>query len=410
MENFKQNISSLGTSVLNLSNSHLDIDLIYITSDGTEPPKDKETFFGKIAHEVRSFIASFVEDYDTLGNVYEEGEDTRVIEVWLLSGRDQSAILKNMIDEEFTPVYDIGVNVKLIDMNTLLPAVVAGTGPDIALTVNNDVPVEYALRNSSVDLTQFDDFEDILPQYNKEAFVPYTFQGGIYGIPETQNFNVIFYRSDILENELGLTIPDDLPQTWDDVIALLPALQENNMQFALPSTEREIDGIKNPDTSAMLAFLFQNQAKLYNEEQTRTLLDEEQSVEAFEKYTRMYTHYGIPQKFDFVNRFRTGEMPIGVADYSNFNTLSVFAPEIRGLWDFALMPGTLQEDGSIDRTVSFWGQASIMLTDAEDYDACWTFLKWWADADTKVRFARELESIMGAAARYATANVKTFEN
>ena len=47
MENFKQNISSLGTSVLNLSNSHLDIDLIYITSDGTEPPKDKRLSSGK---------------------------------------------------------------------------------------------------------------------------------------------------------------------------------------------------------------------------------------------------------------------------------------------------------------------------------------------------------------------------
>ncbi|MBH1941133.1 extracellular solute-binding protein [Mobilitalea sibirica] len=410
MENFKQNISSLGTTVLNLSNSQLDIDYLYVSADGAKLPKVEENFFGKAAHEIRSFAASFFEDYSTIGSTYEgEDQEVKIIDVWLLSGRDQSTILKNMIDEIFTPNTGIYVNVKLIDMNTLLPAVVAGTGPDVALTVNNNIPVDYALRNASVDLTQFDDFEEVASEYHPEAFVPYKFQGGIYGIPETLNFNVMFYRKDILENDLGMNIPEDLPQTWDDVIELLPVLQKNNMQFALPSTEREINGMKNPDYSAMLAFLYQNGGQLYADDQTRTMLDNEKSVAAFELYTMFYTHYGIPQKFDFVNRFRTGEMPIGVADYMWFNTLSVFAPEIRGLWDFALVPGTVKEDGTIDRTVATWGQASVMLEGAEDKEACWEFLKWWSAAETKVRFARELESIMGAAARYATANNETFE-
>ena len=132
-------ISSLGTSTLNLSNSQLDIDYIYINADGAKLPNVEESFVDKVAHELRSFAASFFEDYSTLGSVYEEG---KVIDVWLLSGRDQATILKNMIDEIFTPTYGIGVNVKLIDANTLLPAVVAGTGPDIALSVFNHVPVD----------------------------------------------------------------------------------------------------------------------------------------------------------------------------------------------------------------------------------------------------------------------------
>ena len=75
-------------------------------------------------HEIRVFIASFVVDYTALGNIY-EGDSNELIDCWILSGRDQSSILKSMIDDTFVPEYGIGVNVKLIDATTLLPAVIA---------------------------------------------------------------------------------------------------------------------------------------------------------------------------------------------------------------------------------------------------------------------------------------------
>jgi len=401
MEGFKMDISSLGTSTLNLSNSQLDIDYIYINADGAKLPNVEESFVDKVAHELRSFAASFFEDYSTLGSVYEEG---KVIDVWLLSGRDQATILKNMIDEIFTPTYGIGVNVKLIDANTLLPAVVAGTGPDIALSVFNHVPVDYAIRDAAVDLSQFEDFDQVASEFHESVFVPYQYDGGIYALPETQNFSVMFYRTDIME-EIGAKVPD----TWDEVMELLPLLQKHNMEFAMPSVERVTNGVQNPDTSGMMALLYQKGGSLYTEDGKRTLLDSEEAVEAFEFFTRFYTHYSLPSQYDFVNRFRTGEMPIGIQDYSNFNVLSVFAPEIRGLWEFSLVPGTKKEDGTIDRSVPFGGTCSMILKDAKDYDASWTFLKWWVSSETNTRFGRELESIMGSAARYATANKVAFE-
>jgi len=401
MEGFKLDISSLGTAMLNLSNSQLDIDYIYINTDGAKLPDVEETFAGKVAHELRSFIASFFEDYSTLGSVYESG---KVIDVWLLSGRDQATILKNMIDEIFTPTYGIGVNVKLIDTNTLLPAVVAGTGPDVALSVWNHVPVDYALRGAAVDLAQFEDFEEVAREFHPQVFVPYRFEGGVYALPETQNFSVMFYRKDILE-EIGAKVPE----TWDDVLELIPLLQKHNMQFAMPSPERITNGIQNPDTTGMLALLYQNGGQLYTDDGKKTLLDSEESVTAFEFFTRFYTHYSLPIQYDFVNRFRTGEMPIGIQDYSNFNILSVFAPEIRGLWEFSLVPGTVKEDGTVDHSVPFGGTCCMILKDAEDYEAAWTFLKWWVSSETNTRFGRELESIMGSAARYATANRVAFE-
>ncbi|MDI9412986.1 MAG: ABC transporter substrate-binding protein, partial [Bacillota bacterium] len=36
----------------------------------------------------------------------------------------------------------------------------------------------------------------------------------------------------------------------------------------------------------------------------------------------------------------------------------------------------------------------------------WEFLKWWTSTETQVRFGQELESLMGPAARYASANLE----
>lgn len=398
LKNFRENISSLGTSIQTLSEAPLDIDYIVVAAAGHKVTAEKETFLKKAGHELRSFISSFTEDYNSLGNVYDEDE---AITVWMLSGRDQSTILKTMIDDTFTPEYGIGVNVKLVDAATLLPATVAGTGPDVALSLGSAEPVNYALRNASVDLTQFEGLDEVLSHYYPSAYEPYSFNDGIYAIPETQNYNVLFYRSDIME-ELGL----EIPQTWDEFINMLPIIQQNNMSVGIPSVYNSTIA---PDLTNFMDLLFQNGGVLYNGTGESTQIDEEAGVKAFEMHTRFFTHYKLPTLYNFVNRFRSGEMPIGISSYNAYNTLVVFAPEIRGLWDFTLIPGTVKEDGTIDRSANSWGTCSMMLQASDNKDKAWTFMKWWADAETQVRFGRELESVMGSSARYATANVDAFE-
>ncbi len=398
LANFKNNVSSLGTSILTLSEAPLDIDYIVVSAAGKKATAEKETFMKKAAHELRSFISSFTEDYNSLGNVYDD-EDTLV--VWMLSGRDQSTILKTMIDDTFTPETGISVNVKLVEAGTLLPATVAGTGPDVALSVGAGEPVNYALRNASVDLTQFDDLDEVLADYYESSYEAYKFNGGIYAIPETQNYNVLFYRKDIME-ELGL----EVPQTWQDLINIMPLIQQNNMTVAIPSVYNSTTA---PDLTNFYDILYQNGGSVYSKNGERTVIDGEAGVAAFEMHTRFFTHYKLPTQFDFVNRFRSGEIPLGIGSYAMYNTLVVFAPEIRGLWDFTLLPGTEKEDGTIDRSGNSWGNCSMMLQNSDNKELAWEFMKWWANSETQVRFGRELESVMGASARYATANTKAFE-
>ena len=398
MVNFKANISALGDSLIALGQSQLDVDYIMVSAEQAKPPAIGENFFVAASHEIRSFAASFFVDYNNLGDVYRNGN---VVEVWMLAGRDQSTILKAMIDDTFTPATGIRVNVKLVTADAVMPAVVAGTGPDAALTVQQADPVNYAVRRAAADLSAMEGFDELSKQFDDSVFVPFRYAGGVYGLPETQYFHVMFYRKDIF-GELGISIP----QTWDDLISILPVIQKNNMNVGIPSVATTVQ--TSIDFSNFLAHLYQRHGSLYNDEGSRTLLDGETAIEAFDVYTKFFTHYKTPAVYDFVNRFRTGEMPLAFADYTNFNTLEVFAPEIRGLWGFAPVPGLPQSGGGIDRSVPTGTLASMIFSNAKHPGLAWEFLKWWVSADTQLRFGRELESVMGAAARYPTANFDAF--
>ena len=414
--NFKDNITALGTATLTMSECKLDVDYIRITGMDAQITNDKSNFFKNIAHEIRSFGASFFVDYDSVGNVYDEnGTDT--IKVWVLTGRDQGTIMKAMVDDDFTTKYRINVNVEVVQPNAVLNAVMAGRGPNALLSIGGDQPVNFALRGSAVDMTQFPDYEEVFSNFTPSSYAQYSLDGAIYGIPETQTFNVMFYRKDILE-ELGL----EVPQTWKELIEMFPTIQGNNMNIAIPtaagsSTAGAGAGAVTAtasDLSQYFSMLFQYGGDMYNEKGTKTIINEEAGVEAFTEYVKYFNDYGVPLIYDFVSRFRSGEMPIGIANYATYNTLMVSAPEIRGLWDFTLIPGVEKTDENgntyIDRADCITGSASMMIPtdDERALQNTWKFMSWWSSTETQVRFGREMEALLGASARYATANQNAF--
>ncbi len=398
--NFKDNITSLGTAMQNMSESKLDVDLIMITGENVKVPEVHENVFQRIGHEISSCASSFFVDYNSLGNKYEDTDD--VLDIWITTGRDQSTVLKTLVDNEFFNETGIKVNVKLVQADAILTAVISGNGPDLVLSVSGWFAVNYAMRNAVEDLTQFADFDEVIQPFCPSILEPLTYhngtKAGVYGLPETQNFPLLFYRSDVME-ELGLPIP----QTWKELIEQLPTIQGNSLTVAV-----NFPDIAVADISILDSMIFQNGGSIYDEEAKHTLIDSEAGVAAFRQYTSLYNDYGLPVVFDFVSRFRSGEMPLGVASYATYNTLMVSAPEIRGLWDFTLFPGTEKEDGTIDRTAQTDGLCCMMVAtnDEKVKENAWKFMKWWVRDDTQEHFGREMESVLGASARYQTANRK----
>ena len=397
-QNFRDNITSLGTAMQNMAESKLDVDLIMVTGENVNVPEVRSNVFQDIIHEVRSCLSSYTVDYNSLGDKYEDTDD--VVEIWITTGRDQSTVLKNLVDNTFTAKTGIKVNVKLVLQDAILPAVVAGNGPDVVLSLSGWFAVNYAMRNAVEDLTQFEDFEEVTKPFTKSILEPLTYNDskkiGIYGLPETQDFAVLFYRKDVME-ELGLAVP----QTWDELIAELPTIQGNSLTIGI-----NFPDIRVVDNSVLNSMIYQNGGEIYDKEAKHTLVDSEAGVAGFKQYTSLYNDYGLPVVFDFPSRFRSGEMPMGIQNYNMYNTLMVSAPEIRGLWDFTLFPGTMKEDGTIDHTAQTSGLCCMMIATNNETKKknAWEFMKWWVSADAQVRFGREMESILGASARYQTAN------
>ncbi|HIW73214.1 MAG TPA: extracellular solute-binding protein [Firmicutes bacterium] len=404
LENYKSNLGAMGTWLLEARQQPLEIDYFCIASPGEPLPRAQAGFGAQFLHEVRTFFASFAEDYNSLtgtdgGVPYINEEPVRI---WVTSGRDQGQIIKRLLDDTFSASSRIRTKLELVQSGVLLSATVAGTGPDVALSVGGTEPVNYAIRHAVCDLSAFSDFEETASRFHPEAMVPYRYDGGVYALPETQTFPMLFYREDLLK-ELELKVPE----TWEDVVAMVPVLAKSGMSFALPVSSATASGA---GVGSYYALLLQSGGKVYLPDGTASALDSDTAVAAFRKWTNFYRNYGFPLSYDFINRFRTGETPVGVADFTTYNTLLVSAPEIRGLWGFTQVPGTVRDNGAVDHSVAGGGTACMILAASHQPENAWEFLKWWTDAETQERFSSELESLLGASARYPTANLEAFSS
>ena len=337
-------------------------------------------------------------------------EITSSIEVWVSNGRDQAQILKNLIDSSFTPETGINVEMSIVSTasgttaSTLVQATLAGQGPDVALFTPRDMPVNLAMRGALAELSSLEGFDEIYDNFYESAWIPYIYEGGIYAVPETQNFDMLFYRTDIFE-ELGLEPPD----TWEDFYAAVEILQKNNLGVGVLETNTANAGVSS-GISFFDKILLQNGGSYYNDDLTQTAFNTQVAYDAFETWTDLYSEYGLDRTFDFYNRFRSGDMPMGIMTYTTYNQLDAAAPEIRGLWAMAPVPGTVQEDGSILRTETASGTGAVMLNDCEDKQAAWKFMQWWASGDAQTDYGTELEASLGTLARYDAANKEAFSN
>ncbi|UVI31499.1 extracellular solute-binding protein [Paenibacillus spongiae] len=388
LKRFKDNVTALGTWLLTVNQQPLEIDYLYFKSPDAATPPVSTGIVRKTVHEVMSFAKSFTENYNTVSS---SGQDSKKqVTVWIAAGRDQAQLLRSMIDNSFTPQTGISVNLQLVNAAVVLPATLAGKGPDIALS-QGDV-INFAMRNALQDLSKFPEFDSIKARFKDSAFTSFNYKDGVFAIPETQTFPMLFYRKDILD-ELNL----EVPQTWEDMYKVIPELQKHNMELALPTN------------IVFETMLYQNKGQFYKEDGIATDLDSDVGITSFQKWTELYTNYKLPITFDFINRFRTGEMPLGIADYTTYNFLTVFAPEIRGQWNFAALPGMRDADGSVHHETLSTATGTVMFKDAKNKEAGWEFIKWWTDTEAQVTFGREMEAILGESARYAAANLEALE-
>lgn len=393
--NFKTNLGSLGTYITQITKQPLDLDYFILSSSNFIRPNAKANFFQTLNHEMLAFIDSFFTDYNIISS--DNSSKTKKIKVWMYSGRDQLLSLKSLIDDDFTTKTNIAVDLQLVQGGVLIPSIIANRSPDVVLEVGRSEPVNLALRGAILPISDFPDYKEIEKRFPKSAMVSYKLNAKIYALSETLIFPLLFYRTDILK-QLNLKVPE----TWEDVSNIIPELQTNYMDFGIPIVNTLIPG----DPTTFYTFLFQKNQSIYSADEKKINLHSDEAVEAFKTWTNYHNNFQLPLEYNFINRFRTGDMPIGIADYTTFNSLVASAPEIKGLWDFALVPGTKNEDGTINHSVPASGTSCVMMAQTKDKESSWEFMKWWTSSSAQMKYANEMENTLGASARYPTANME----
>ena len=391
LANLKNYLGTLGTWLNTSQQQSLELDYILVQSPDAALPKAKANFFEAAWFEIKSFILSFFSDYTSIGSVV-NSESATEVSMWYTDGRDQAQIVRQMIDYEFTPESNVSVNLKLVAAGSLLPSILAGVGPDVAFLGSADT-INYAIRSAVLPLNDYENFEQVVAdRFSSAAMIPLTLYGTTYGLPSTMDFNMMFYRLDVFA-ELGI----DLPETWEDMYEILPILQNNKMEIAFPS---QLAGTN--------MVLYQMGGELYADEGKRINLDSNVGLTAFSTLCDLFEKYKFPLTYNLATRFRTGEIPLAVAGYTTYNTLIVYASEIREMWEMVPLLGWVDETGKINNCSTATVSAIVMPRGAQNTDSAWKLMCWFTDAPAQARYANELVAVLGPAGKYHTANIKAF--
>lgn len=389
-------LGSVSSYITSLKSNSIGIDKIWVYNSESDVPELKSTFWARMKGFFTNFFAAFVKNYNGVSSVEGTVKADRTIEIWVGRGKEWAEVIKQLADSYFTPEHGVNVEINVVPasqmssngLNGLTMAMGSNTEPDIVLGMGTSMVAEYAMRNSLLDISQFDDFNEIKERFYAETFVPIEYDGKYYALPETVNFRAVFYRTDIFK-ELGLEVPD----TWEELYnTTLPVLYRNNLECYIPMLYD--------------VFLFQNGGSYYTEDRCHTGLDSIEGYQAFQELCELYINYDIPVSMNFFNRFRTGEVAIGIGEFATYSTLVSAASELEGSWALAPMLGTIQKDGTMSRaSAGFSVDAAAIVSTTEEKEASWEFLKWWTSDEVQARFCRLIESNMGITARYNSANI-----
>lgn len=388
----------LANLIDSLNGNDFSLDSIYLYQEDAakQLPRHKNVFV-KAGLGIVRFCTSFGKQAYSSSNT-----NPKHLRVSVNRSRQHLEIMQQMITEEFTPQTGIEVDLSLMpDQTKLVLANASGDSPDVATGVNYSIPFELGIRGALKDLTQFDDFAEVAGRYTEGLLMPYVIDDSVYAIPETMNFQVLFYRKDILD-KLGLEVPD----TLEDVEAMLPDLQMRGLNFYYP-TARTVGMKTFLDTTPII---FQSGGRLYDTYVEDVTITSEEVVEGFTTLTNLFTIYNLPKDVpNFYQHFRNGDYPIGISDFGTYNLISNAAPEIDGSWGVALIPGVKDENGEVMRYSSAGAESTFLFNSTpEREEQAWEFVKWWSSAQVQAEFGQRLQITYGDEYYWNTANCEAF--
>ncbi len=390
--------SFLVNTVEQLSTSPMGLDAIYLFTDEDMLP-DGMSFVESSLNAVKRFGASFTDD----SYIAADNTDESRLQVWVNRPRQYLEILQRMADTTFTPATGVAVDFSIMpDESKLILANASGSAPDVALGVSTTRVYDLAVRGALMDLRKYDDFKETARRFPAGLLMPAVCDEGLYAFPETFNFNILFYRKDILDS-IGVEVPN----SYEEVLEMLPTLHRfglNYNNYIANSVGYKGFGITTP-------FLYQSGAVLYKSGDLHVQLDTEEAINGLKIMTDSFTIYDMDYEISsFYQSFRDGTLPIGTSNYGMYNMLMNAAPELSDKWGLALYPGLTDENGEVQRWISGAEQSCFIFENTNMPDASFEFLSWWMSEEIQTEFAYTLQSTLGNEYLWNSANSDAFMN
>lgn len=397
LDSFAQASGSLAESVAllipELLKQPLTIDRLYVLSSPEQLPEDGMSSLRSAWEEVRKTVLSFFVKSDTA-----QTNEKDALNVWMIGSAQEMEILREMVDRSF-PEQAINISLTTSESKVQL-AIAADKAPDVVLGGSMGFAYQLGIRGAAYDLASLDGFETFQESFYAESFTAATLNDEIYALPQTLEIWLLFCREDILTS-LGL----EIPQTWRDVIDMLPTLYRYGMNF---NTVPAYGGaLKN--LTALSPIILESGGKLFAEDGMSVAFTDAAFIEGFTLLTDLYTKYGMSTSIsNFYSSFRNGTVPIGISGLGTYVLLSEVAQELDGLWRVAMLPGIETEEGIV-RSHPAVSTSCMILSDSQRLEEAWDFLSWWMSADVQNEFASRLQTTYGSEYVWVTANRNALE-
>lgn len=390
--------SFLVSTVEQLSTSPMGLDAIYLFTDEKALPGGM-SWWESTMTSIERFGASFTDD----SYIAADSTDETRLQVWVNRPRQYLEILQRMADTTFTPKTGISVDFSIMpDESKLILANASGSAPDVALGVSTTRVYDLAVRGALMDLRQYDEFKEVANRFPAGLLMPAVCDEGMYAFPETFNFNVLFYRKDILDS-IGLEVPD----SYEEVLEMLPTLH----RFGLNFNNYIANSVGYKGFGVTTPFLYQSGAVLYESGDLHVQLDTEEAINGLKIMTDSFTIYDMDYEINsFYQSFRDGTLPIGTSNYGMYNMLMNAAPELSDKWGIALYPGLTDENGEVQRWISGAEQSCFIFGNTNMPDVSFEFLSWWMSEEVQTEFAYTLQSTLGNEYLWNSANTDAFMN
>lgn len=309
------------------------------------------------------------------------------VQVWSPQSIEWNKIIQELTDTYFTPATKIPVQVQSIPWSGFeqkyLLAAASGDVPEVGITGSLG-PADLGIRGAAVDLSKYGkEYQALRSQMYPGLMRSFEFMGTNFGLPMQMVIYPMVYRADVLQ-ELGLNVP----KTWNDLYTILPKLQANKKNFYTAFAFKE--GQAEVVYADVSMFIWQHGGDWYTSDRKRSGLDSPQAIKGFTEFAELFTKRGIPKAAESFMGFKQGELPLMLTSMWQYANIETAAPELKGKWGLALVPGTKQADGSINHAAYIGGMTFALFKDAKRVDDGFLWLKWFLSPDIQGQMAQRV--------------------